>query len=166
MVAVHPEQPGDTAAIYAVHAASFPTDLEARLVDLLRAAGRLSVSLVAQVGAEVVGHIAFSPVMATSAGAGAGLAPLAVSKPHRRQGIAAELVRAGLKACRAAGFGWAVVIGEPVYYSRFGFQPASAFGLSDEYGAGPAFQVIELVPGVLSWGAGLVRYAPEVAAVE
>jgi predicted N-acetyltransferase YhbS len=41
MVTVHPERPGDAAAIHAVHAASFPTDLEARLVDLLRAAGRL-----------------------------------------------------------------------------------------------------------------------------
>jgi putative acetyltransferase len=55
MVAVHAERPGDAAAIHAVHAASFPTDLEARLVDLLRAAGRLRVSLVAEVGGAVVG---------------------------------------------------------------------------------------------------------------
>jgi putative acetyltransferase len=165
MVAVHPERPGDVAAIHAVHAASFPTDLEARLVDLLRTAGHLRVSLVAEVGGAVVGHIAFSPVTAASGAAGAGLAPVAVAEPHRRQGIAAELVRVGLEACRAAGLGWAVVMGEPAYYSRFGFRPAAEFGLADEYGGGPAFQALELVPGALPVGAGLVRYAREFAAV-
>jgi putative acetyltransferase len=148
-----------------VHAASFPTDLEARLVDLLRAAGRLSVSLVAEVGDAVVGHIAFSPVTVATGAAGVGLAPVAVTEPHRRQGVAAALVRAGLEECRAAGLGWAVVMGEPAYYSRFGFRPATEFGLADEYGGGPAFQAIELVPGTLPVGAGLVRYAPEFAAV-
>ena len=165
MASVHPERPGDAEAIHAVHAASFPTEAEARLVGLLRAAGRLPVSLVAEVGGAVVGHIAFSPVTAASRAAGAGLAPVAVAAPHRRQGIAAELVRAGLEACRTAGFGWAVVMAEPAYYSRFGFRPAEEFGLADEYGGGPAFQAIELVPGTLPRGAGLVRYAPEFAAV-
>ena len=166
MVAVHAERPGDAAAIRAVHVASFPTDLEARLVDLLRAAGRLRVSLVAEVGGAIVGHIAFSPVTAASGPAGAGLAPVAVIEPHRRQGIAAKLVRVGLEACRAAGFGWAVVMGEPAYYARFGFRPAAEFGLSDEYGGGAAFQAIELAPGALPAGAGLIRYAPEFAAFE
>ena len=164
MVAIHSERPGDAAAIHAVHVGSFPTDLEARLVDLLRAAGRLPVSLVAEVDGAVVGHIAFSPVTAASGAVGAGLAPLAVSGPHRRQGVAAALVRAGLEACRAAGFGWAVVLGEPAYYSRFGFRPAAEVGLSDEYAGGPAFQVIELIPGALPVGAGLIRYAHEFAA--
>jgi hypothetical protein len=74
---VRPERPDDVQAIYAVHAASFPTDAEARLVDSLRAAGRLSVSLVAEVDAAVVGHIAFSPVTAAPGAYGAGLAPVA-----------------------------------------------------------------------------------------
>jgi len=165
MIAIHPERSGDAAAIHAVHAASFPTDVESRLVDLLRVSGRLAVSLVAEIGDVVVGHIAFSPVTAASGAVGVGLAPVAVAESHRRRGIAAALVRAGLEACRAAGFGWAVVMGEPAYYSRFGFRPASEFGLSDEYGGGQAFQAIELVPGALPVGAGLVRYAPEFSAV-
>jgi putative acetyltransferase len=160
MVSVHPERPGDAAPIHAVHAASFPTDLEARLVDRLRATGQLAVSLVAEVDGAVMGHIGFSPVTAASGAAGAGLAPMAVVKPQRRQGIAARLVREGLEACRSAGFGWVVVLGEPAYYARFGFRPAAAFGLSDEYGGGPAFQAIELVAGALPVGGGLVRYAP------
>jgi putative acetyltransferase len=166
VVVIHPERPGDAVAIHAVHAASFPTDLEARLVDLLRNAGRLLVSLVAKVGGTVVGHIAFSPVTAASGAVGVGLAPLAVTELHRRQGIAAELVQRGLEACRAAGFGWAVVLGEPAYYSRFGFRPAAEFGLSDEYSGDTAFQVVELLPGAAPVAAGLVRYAPEFASLE
>jgi putative acetyltransferase len=165
MMAVRPEQPGDVAAIDAVHTASFPTGAEARLVQLLRGTGRLSVSLVAEASGTVIGHVAFSPVSAATGAVGAGLAPVAVLESHRRQGVAARLIEAGLAACRSAGFGWAVVLGEPAYYSRFGFQAASAFGLSDEYGGGPAFQALELVPGGLPSGAGLVRYAPEFASL-
>lgn len=162
---VRPECPGDAAVIFAVHAACFPTDAEARLVDALRAAGRLAVSLVAEADATVVGHVAFSPVTTAAGHTGAGLAPVAVLPGHRRRGVAAGLVRAGLDACRAAGFGWAVVLGEPGYYARFGFRPAPDVGLSDEYGGGPAFQAVELLPGALPIGAGLVRYAPEFAAL-
>ena len=162
---VRPERPDDVTAIHAVHVASFPSPGEARLVDLLRGAGHLDVSLVAELGSVVIGHIAFSPVTAQSAVRGAGLAPLAVVASHRRQGVAAALIRAGLEACQEAGIGWVVVLGEPSYYSRFGFRAASAFGLCDEYRGGPAFQCLELVPGVLPVGAGLVQYAPEFASL-
>lgn len=160
---IRPEQPDDAAAICAVHTASFPSAGEARLIDLLRAAGRLAVSLVAESGGVVIGHVAFSPVTVETGVLGAGLAPLAVVEAHRRQGIAAQLVRAGLEACRAAGFVWVVVLGEPAYYSRFGFRAASEFGLCDEYGGGTAFQCLELVPGAIPVGTGLARYAPEFA---
>lgn len=155
------EQLGDRQAIYAVHAGCFPTNAEARLVDLLRDAGRLRFSLVAEVDGTIVGHVAFSPVTAAGAREGIGLAPVAVVEKHRKHGIAAQLIETGLAACRDAGFGWAVVLGSPAYYRRFGFQPASSFGLSDEYGGGPAFQVIGLMQDGVPVGAGLVRYAPE-----
>jgi putative acetyltransferase len=116
---------------------------------------------VAEVGGAVVGHVAFSPVTTAGGAVGVGLGPVAVVDSHRRRGIAAELVRAGLDACRASGFGWAVVLGEPAYYGRFGFRAAESFGLSDDYGGGSAFQAIELSPGAMPTGAGLVRYAPE-----
>jgi putative acetyltransferase len=158
---IRAERPDYAAAIYAVHATSFPTNLEARLVDALRAAGRLTASLVADESGVVVGHVAFSPVTTEAGATGVGLGPVAVLPSHRRRGIAAEIIRSGLEACRAAGFGWAVVLGEPGYYARFGFRPAAEFGLSDEYGGRAAFQVQELTPGTMPVGAGLVRYAPE-----
>lgn len=157
---IRPERPGDEAAIYAVHVAAFPTDAEARLVDALRSAGRLTASLVAEVEGVIVGHVAFSPVTAGEA-MGTGLAPVAVLKAYQKRGIAARLIEAGLTACRDAGIGWAVVLGEPAYYRRFGFGPASAVGLVDEYGGGEAFQVMELIPRKLPAGAGLVRYGAE-----
>lgn len=160
-VRIRPERNGEAAAIHTVVAACFPTDGEARLVDLLREVGRLPVSLVADVDGQIVGHVACSPVTVPVGAAGAGLAPLAVLAAHQRQGIGAALVRAALEASRAAGFGWAVVLGEPAYYARFGFRPAEDFGLYDEYGGGAAFQAIELIPGGLPIGEGLVRYAPE-----
>ena len=144
----------------------FVTPAEARLVRLLRDAGRLTASLVAEVDGEVVGHVAFSPVSTASGAEGAGLAPIAVLPSHRRRGIGAKLVEAGLTASRAAGFGWVVVLGEPAYYSRFGFRPAGGFGLSDAYGGGDAFQAMELIPGALPVGAGLVRYPPEFKSLE
>ncbi len=164
MRSIRLEVPEDLEAIRAVHVGAFPTPLEARLVDLLRAAGRLTVSLVAVVDGTVIGHVGFSPVTAANGATGIGLAPVAVAEAHRRQGVAARLIEAGLAACRAASIEWAVVLGSPHYYGRFGFRPAPAFGLSDEYGGGDAFQVLEFVPGRLPVGTGLVKYAPEFAA--
>jgi putative acetyltransferase len=165
VIAIRAERSDDVEAVHALNEAAFPTDAEARLVDLLRDAGRLSVSLVATLGEDVIGHIAFSPVATASGVVGAGLAPLAVLESARCRGVGARLVRAGLDACRAAGYGWVVVLGDPGYYGKFGFSAASGSSLSDEYGGGDAFQLLELVPGNVPVGAGLVSYAPEFGVV-
>lgn len=158
MPEIRPERPDDAVAIARLLEACFPTDAEARLVAALRAGGRLAVSLVAEHSGDVVGHIAFSPMRAAG---GVGLAPVAVAERHRRAGVGAALITLGLDRCRDAGFTWCVVLGEPAYYARFGFRPAREFGLTDAYGGGDAFQALELAPGALPRGAGLVRYASE-----
>lgn len=163
MIEIRPEQPADRDAIRAVHVAAFPTEAEARLVDALRAAGRLSISLAACDGDLIVGHIAFSPVTVAGASGAFGLAPVAVLPGNQRQGIGAELIRAGLAACARLNAPFVVVLGDPAYYARFGFQPARRWGLLDEYNGGPAFQAIELQPGEIPLGAGLVKYAPQFA---
>ena len=161
---IRSEQPGDFAAIRAVHASEFPSDAEGRLVDSLRATGRLSVSLVAVDGTRVVGHIAFSPVSVGGATSGLGLAPLAVSPLHQGKGIGSQLVREGLSAAARTGAGFVVVLGHPAYYPRFGFVRAGAVGLGNEYGADEAFMVIELRPGALPAAGGLIKYGSEFAA--
>jgi putative acetyltransferase len=162
---IRPETPADRAAIRAVHRTSFPTGAEARLVDALRESGRLRLSLVAVDQDRVVGHVAFSPVTLAGAGDGAGLAPVAVLPEHRRRGIADQLIREGLDELGLAGCGFVVVLGDPGYYRRFGFEPAARWGLCDEYGAGDAFQTIELRPHAIPNGGGLVQYAPEFSAL-
>ena len=162
---VRPETPDDTREIYDLLAACFPTQDEARLVNSLRESGRLLLSLVAESDGRIVGHLAFSPVNTASGATGVGLAPVSVAESHRRQGIATTLIRDGMSRCRTAGYGWAVVLGEPNYYGRFGFRPAATCGLSDEYGGGEAFQVCELVPSAIPLGAGLVRYASDFEAL-
>lgn len=160
MIEIHPEQPRDTQAIRRVVEACFPSPAEAGLVESLREAGALAVSLIARHGDRVVGHVAFSPVAVAHGPHGVGLAPLSVMEGFRRQGIGAALTRAGLRACCEAGWGWAVVLGEPAYYQRFGFAAAARFGLTSLYDAGDAFQAMELLPGGLPRDGGLVRYAP------
>ena len=160
---VRPERPEDVLAIHRLHEEAFPTPAEACLVDALRASRRLVISLVAEEEGEIVGHLALSPVSAGDTPGGLGLAPLAVASGWRRRGVGGALVRAGLDASRHAGSAFVVVLGEPAYYERFGFTAASGWGLLDEYGAGPAFQVLELRPASVPRGAGLVRYAEEFA---
>jgi len=166
VIDVRAEQASDHPAIRALHAAAFPTDAEARLVDALRASARATVSLVAVEGGEVVGHVLFSPVTVARGddGRGAGLAPVSVRASHRRRGIAETLIQSALPRLLTTGRLWCVVLGEPHYYERFGFERASDHDLQNEYGATDAFMALELVPGALADKSGLVRYAPEFAA--
>jgi len=76
-VTVREETVSDDDAIRSVHRRAFPTDAETRLVDELRAAGYLTISLVAVVDDEIVGHVALSPVTIDGTQVGLGLAPVA-----------------------------------------------------------------------------------------
>lgn len=165
MVILRPETSGDVEAIHAVHRAAFPSVDEARLVDALRSAGRLTISVVAVLDGRVIGHVAFSPVTTGDGRFGLGLGPIAVRPEHQRRGIGSQLIRNGLDAARERNCAFVVVLGDPVYYNRFGFQPAPQYGLTDEYGGGDAFRVIAIHPEGIPHGAGLVRYAPEFALV-
>jgi putative acetyltransferase len=163
-VAIRPERPGDRAAIFAVHASAFPTDAEACLVDRLRDAGAATISLVAERDGRVVGHVLFSPVRVVGEAGVAfgalGLAPVAVVPELQKDGIGGALIRAGFDACRAGGHPIVFVLGHPPYYPRFGFEPASRYGLSYEGRPqfSPAFFVRELEPGALAGRGGVVHY--------
>ena len=132
-LAIRPEDPADRAAITALVAAAFGRDEEASLVERLREAGALTISLVASLGAEAVGHVALSPVSIGGVSPGRrwlGLGPLAVRPDRQRAGIGAALMQAALAAGDRDGTELIVVLGEPGYYGRFGFAPASRHGLS------------------------------------
>lgn len=122
--------PGDHAGVDAVLKTTFPTAAEARLVTTLRAADADTLELVAEESGTIVGTVMFSPVTAIAANGaltyGIGLAPVAVAPERQKQGIGTALVEAGLDYLRTLGVPWCVVLGDPEYYSRFGFTPASA----------------------------------------
>jgi putative acetyltransferase len=162
-VLVRKESPADAQAIHALHSAAFPTAAEAVLVDALRAAGQLSISLVAIEREQVIGHVGLSPVTVDGVRLGLGLAPVAVRLDCRQRGVAARLIREALELCRTAHAGLVVVLGDPRYYGRFGFAPGRRLALRDEYEGGDAFQAIELVQATVPAEGGLVRYAPEFA---
>ena len=162
MVKVRPETPGDKDGVFKVNAAAFGTEAEARLVDRLHNEADAVISLVAELDGNIVGHILFSPVtLAGNAVFIQGLAPMAVRPGCQNNGVGSALVHAGLEACKAQGAGAVVVLGHPNYYPRFGFVPASRFGLSSEYEVpDEVFMVLELEPGYLAGINGKVSYHP------
>jgi putative acetyltransferase len=162
------EIPGDRAAVHALNATAFETAAEAGLVDALRERARPLVSLVAEDGGAVIGHILLSPVALPGHPGLAimGLAPMAVAAAHRNRGVGSALVRAGLERCREIGCDAVVVLGHPAFYPRFGFVPAAGFGIGCEYDApADAFMILELRPGALAGAGGTVRYHAAFAAL-
>lgn len=92
------------------------------IIIALRKADALSVSLVAELDGKVVGHIAFSPVTISDGTDGwYGLGPISVSPELQRRGIGSKLINAGLDAIKALDAKGCVLVGDPNYYTRFGF---------------------------------------------
>jgi putative acetyltransferase len=164
-VELREEHPADAPAIHRLNTAAFGTDAEARLVDALRDSGGLTLSLVAQVGGELVGHIAFSPVVVEGSSGtahGMGLAPMAVAPGLQRQGIGGRLIAEGLRRIAAARHPFCVVLGHAEYYPRHGFIRASVHGIRWEKPVpDEVFFVRELTPGGLAGVEGIVRYRSE-----
>lgn len=125
---IRSEKPADIPIIRQVTQAAFEvaehsSGTEGAIVDALRAANALTVSLVATVDEEVVGHVAFSPITIDGASCGwFGLGPVSVRPDLHRRGIASELIREGLARLTLAGAGGCVVVGDPRFYQRFGFK--------------------------------------------
>lgn len=134
---IRDERPGDfntiatlTDAAFAGHPHSRQT--EARIIDVLRRAGALTVSLVAEDDGAVVGHIAFSPVIIDSGATGwYGLGPVAVAPDWQARGIGSALVNQGLERLHGLGAGGCVLVGEPGFYDRFGFFADPQLRLAD-----------------------------------
>lgn len=131
------EQPEDAASIRALVTTAFKevahsSQTEAAIVEALRAANVLTVSLVATDADDLMGQIAFSPVTIDGCDVGwFGLGPVAV-RPHRQgKGIGSALIHAGLERLKTIDAKGCVVLGEPAYYGRFGFRVYPTLRLAD-----------------------------------
>lgn len=140
-IRIRDETDRDAEVIGSVTAAAFaPLEIsdqtEPYIVEALRAAGALTLSLVAEREGAVVGHIAFSPVRVSDGTPGwYGLGPVSVLPAHQRRGIGGSLIREGLSRLRDLGARGCCLVGHPQYYRRFGFENAAGLrvpGVPDE----------------------------------
>ncbi|KAA9129637.1 N-acetyltransferase [Marinihelvus fidelis] len=143
---IRAEQPGDEDAIRSITDQAFATAVhssgtESKIVDALRQAGALTVSLVAVADhaseSQLFGHIALSPVSLSDGTDGwYGLGPVSVLPAQQRNGVGSALVRAALQNLRETGAAGCVLLGDPDYYGRFGFRPIDSLvlpGVPAEY---------------------------------
>ncbi len=159
-IRIRQEESNDADQVRAILRAAFSSQTESKLVDALRENGKAVISLVALNSDQALGHILFSPVSTAppSEAKGVGLAPVAVHPNYQWQGIGSGLIRQGLRLCQELGYDYCVVLGDPKYYRRFGFEKASPFGIRNEYGVDEEFMAIRFSERD---AAGLVRYASE-----
>ena len=143
------ERPGDENAIAAVIEAAFTghphsDGSEVGIVEHLRAAGALTVSLVVEDDGQIVGHVAFSPVTIDGEDKGwCGLGPVSVRPDRQKSGIGGRLIREGLEHLAKSGAKGCVLLGDPGYYRRFGFENHAGLrleGVPAEYFMAKAFE--------------------------
>jgi putative acetyltransferase len=168
MITIREEQHQDIHAIHEVNMQAFGQNQEAGLIDTIRRSCNDLISLVAVAQNTIVGHIFFSPVTIESKTKktirGVGLAPMAVLPAFQRQGVGTELVRDGIERVRKKGFPFIIVLGHASYYPRFGFEPASHYGIRCEWDVPDiAFMILLLDESQMRESAGLARYLPEFA---
>jgi putative acetyltransferase len=166
MITIRPEQLDDVAAVRAVNLKAFPRSVEADLVDKLRIACPEAVSLVAESDGKVAGHILFTAVTIQTRPReikGMGLGPMAVLPESQNRGIGSRLVEAGLEILRQRRCLFVVVLGHAGYYPRFGFVPASRYGIRCPWDRVPdeAFMAIIFDEKAMSEVSGIVRYRDE-----
>ena len=161
---IRDERPADVRSIRQVNRRAFGRDQEANIVDALRSNGGTLLSMIA-VDEDVVGHVMYSPVTIGEM-TGAGLGPMAVVPERQRQGVGSDLVTTSLGRLRGAACPFVVVVGHPAFYPRFGFKPASAYGISCEWPVpDEVFMILVLDPLQMQMVRGLARYRPEFSTV-
>jgi putative acetyltransferase len=162
-VRVREEDPTDSeiAAIREVNERAFGQDQEADIVDALRANGGFLHSLVATGDEHMVGHITYSPASIDNL-RGAALGPIAVLPEHQRKGVGSQLIQAGNTRLRDEQCPFIIVVGDPQFYSRFGFERAGFYGMSLEWNLpDDVFMVLILDEGRMRGVSGLVKYRHE-----
>ncbi len=160
---IRPETPADADAVDVVHRSAFGGEAESRLAVALRRTEAYipELSLVAEVEGRIAGFLMLFRAALERPGGQVpvlALAPLAVVPSQSHRGIGSALVRSALERAGRLGHGAVVVVGHPDYFARFGFEPASRWGVQCPLPV-PAGAVTarELREEALQ-GGGLLRY--------
>ncbi|MEL7256047.1 MAG: N-acetyltransferase [Pseudomonadota bacterium] len=127
---VRPMQPGEEDAVDALLKTSFQGDAEAGLVQALRKAGDMAGEMVLPMGGEIIGYYALSAMR--SPASWLALAPIAIHPDHQGRGHGRRML-GQLSAWAKASGQWVVVLGEPAFYTRAGFDLGRAAKLTSPY---------------------------------
>jgi len=156
---IRQESRTDYRRIRELNDAAFGSTEESQLIDNLRSNGQAILSLVAEDGGDIIGHILFSrieidngekfPVVA--------LAPMCVSSVHQKKGVGGALIQQGLRILKQRGEHAVFVVGHKRYYPKFGFSAELASRFQCEY-AGDSFFAHDLQPGWIEGKSGAVVY--------
>jgi len=158
---IRPELPDDIPkirdlTIRAFARMPFSNGSEAPIIEKLRRDGDLTLSLVAEIDNDLVGHIAFSPVtIGNMAAQWFGLGPVSAEPARQKQGIGSALINAGLAHIKEIGARGCALIGDPAYYQRFGFKSTGDV----TYGDVPA-PYVQWLSFSDEDPAGAIQYAP------
>ncbi|MBA4410867.1 MAG: N-acetyltransferase [Bacteroidota bacterium] len=141
---------------------------EGKLVEKLRKAPTFipELSLVAELGGQLVGHILFTPLQIRNeqnSFTSLVLGPVSVLPEYQKQGIGEKLIRTGHQKAFELGFQSVILIGYPEYYPRFGYKPASGWGIKTQIPlpSDDVFMAVELTEGGLTGVSGMAVFPPE-----
>jgi predicted N-acetyltransferase YhbS len=141
---------------------------EDKLVARLRNAPGFipELSLVAELDGLIVGHILFTPLVIDNGQQqfeSLVLGPVSVLPEFQKQGVGGKLIRAGHQKAVELGFQSVILIGHPEYYPRFGYKPASTWGIKTHYElpSDDVFMAVELTESALKNVSGMVIFPPE-----
>jgi predicted N-acetyltransferase YhbS len=164
---VRQETDKDYRGITDVNNLGFGQKNEGQLILKLRKTKKFipELSLAAEIHNSIVGHILFYPIGIRNKDKvfpSLALAPMAVLPDFQKQGVGSQLIKEGLKRARKLGFKSVIVLGHAAYYPRFGFKPASRWGIRPPFDVpDDVFMALELVKDGLKDIQGTVEYPPE-----
>ena len=159
------ENKQDFDSVYELNLQAFNQIAEPELVDKLRLSDRFipELSLVAEIDNKVLGHILFTKIFIQSEAVSKeslALAPMAVLPDYQKEGIGKQLIKSGIEKAKSLGYESIVVLGHAEYYPKFGFMPASKFGIVAPWEVpDDVFMALELKDNALKSVSGLVNYA-------
>ncbi len=156
--------PSDDQAIAELNRLAFKRHNEAKLVESIRQTDRYipELELVAEMDCGVVGHILFSYIdlVGQENLLVIGLAPMAVRLEWQRQGIGSALVRVGLETASSRGESMVIVLGDPQFYSRFGFESSVIHGIESPFPVPEEFFMVKPLKNYQERYRGLIIYPP------
>lgn len=164
-IVIRQETPADYRAVFDLVSRAFGNAEHADgdepyLVGRLRKSSAVieELSLVAEVDGQIVGHILFTEVRAGDT-VQLALAPLSVLPVRQNRGIGSLLVNAGHERGKRLGYDYSIVLGNPGYYSRFGYFPAGQIGLKAPFPVPDGCFMVHPLQGKTPVISAIVEYA-------